>query len=154
LWIVDHNGVFVGAYRNLGLLATPLVTLESPSAQTPCWGTDSPYDQDFLAWDTSSWRSSMQNYSAIFGPEKFDKGEYIARPADFIATPHGYNEYAVDSADLVFYTGHGTPNEITFTYTYGGSGNPFFTLKNTATFLKGSWGIRQNKWLALLSCEV
>ena len=154
LKIVDNNGIYVGTRQNLGVNVIPAVPLASMSAPPAInWGTEVPYDEDFCSWDDSSWRSSMENYPSIFGPEQFDRGEYIALPVDFIAPPHGQQEYVIDTAALVFYNGHGNPNAITFTSPYAGSGTPYYVLWNNAIDLD-DWGSHQEDWMALLSCSV
>lgn len=166
LSVVDHNGVFVGTHKSVGIQAVPIqvIKVPPPSSLILNWGTESPYDQDSLGcWDVASWRSTMQNYSAIFGSEQFHRGEYVAIPADFIDQPNGLNEMVMDTADIAFYAGHGNPNLITFTETYHGSGTPYYKLWNSAKNLRHSWGDRwqlgysggaQEEWMALLSCEV
>ncbi|HUE35867.1 MAG TPA: DUF6345 domain-containing protein [Candidatus Acidoferrum sp.] len=154
LKIVDNNGIYVGTRQNVGVNVVPVLNiLGLGSAPVINWGTDTPYDEDFCSWDDSSWRSSMENYPSIFGPEQFDRGEYIALPEDFIAPPHGWQENVIDTAALVFYNGHGNPNAITFTSAYEGSGTPFYVLWNNALDI-GDWGSHQEDWMALLSCEV
>jgi hypothetical protein len=153
LKIVDNNGVYVGARQNIGVSVMPVMHLNPGPPQAINWGTEAPYDEDFCSWDDSSWRSSMENYPSIFGPEQFDKGEYIALPEDFIAPPYGWEENVVDTAALVFYNGHGNPNGISFTSPAGGSGTPYYKLWNNTLDL-GNWGSSQMDWLALLSCQV
>jgi Family of unknown function (DUF6345) len=157
LKIVDNNGVYVAARQPIGVNVIPMVTLQTGPPQAINWGTEAPYDQDFCSWDDSSWRSSMENFPSIFGPEQFDRGEYIALPVDFIAPPYGWEENVVDTAALVFYNGHGNPNAITFTSPYAGSGTPYFVLWNSAVDggkSIGNWGSSQMDWMALLSCSV
>jgi hypothetical protein len=153
LKIVDNNGVYVGARQLVGVSVLPAVTLKTGTPPAINWGTDTPYDEDFDAWDDASWRSSMENFPAIFGPEQFYHGEYIARPQDFIAPPYGWEENVADTAALVFYNGHGNPNAITFTSSSAGSGTPFYVLKNTDLDI-GNWGSSQMDWFALDSCQV
>lgn len=164
LWVMDHNGVFVGAHQDIGIQPTPVLVIQnSGSAPTINWGTEAPYDQDFMGWDAGSWRSTMQKYSAVFGSEQFDRGEYIAHPLDFIHQPFGWDETVMDTADITFYCGHGNPRGISFTETYQGSGTPALALWDTDQHLPQSWGDRlelgysggaEEEWMALLSCEV
>ena len=163
LWLVDHNGVFVGTRQNLGIQTVPIQTIKLPSAPTLNWGTEGPYDEDLGSWDTASWRSTMENFSATFGSEQFDRGEYIAHPLDFIRQPLGWDEMVMDTADMTFYCGHGSPNVITFTVSGQGSGTQALTLANTNPRLPQSWGDRleyqgdtgaEEEWMALLSCQV
>ncbi|HEV2435847.1 MAG TPA: DUF6345 domain-containing protein [Verrucomicrobiae bacterium] len=164
LWVLDHNGVYVGTHQNIGIQTLPILLIQgSGSAPTLNWGTEAPYDQDFMGWDAGSWRSTMQNFSATFGSEQFDRGEYIAHPLDFIHQPFGWDETVMDTADITFYCGHGNPNAISFTETYQGSGTPAIALWNTDQHLPQSWGDRlelgysggaEEEWMALLSCQV
>jgi hypothetical protein len=154
LKIVDNNGVYVGARQPIGVNVIPVVLLKTGTPQAINWGTETPYDEDFDAWDDSSWRSSMENFPSIFGPEQFDRGEYIALPVDFTTPPHGWEEKIIDTAALVFYNGHGNPNAITFTSSYAGSGTPYFVLWNNAIDLPDAWGRFQMDWMALDSCQV
>ncbi|HTQ52506.1 MAG TPA: DUF6345 domain-containing protein [Candidatus Acidoferrales bacterium] len=152
LKIGDNNGVSVATRQIVGVSVLPLIKL-GPKTQAINWGSETPYDQDFESWDDASWRSSMEAYPGIFGPEQFDRGEYISVPQDFIAYPHGWEENIIDTAALVFYNGHGNPNAITFTSSYYGSGTPALVLWNNALDI-GNWGSSQADWLALLSCQV
>jgi hypothetical protein len=153
LKIVDNNGVYVGTRQIIGVSVVPKVTLKTGTPPAVNWGTETPYDQDFDSWDDASWRSAMKSFPSIFGPEQFDRGEYIALPPDFIAPPHGWAENIVDTAALVFYNGHGNPNAITFTSAYEGSGTPYYVLWNNSLDLQYAWG-RSEDWFALDSCEV
>lgn len=154
LKVVDNNGVYVGTRQNIGVNVIPALILSSGTPPVINWGTEGPYDQDLGNWDTDSWRSSMGNYPSIFGPEQFDRGEYIAHPLDFIERPSGWDEQYLDTAAITFYCGHGSPNDISFTETYQGSGTPALFLHNNEQNLAGSWGNHQEQWMALLSCEV
>jgi hypothetical protein len=155
LKVVDNNGVYVGTRQNVAIQVTPVVLTEDfGTAPVINWGTEGPYDEDFLSGDVNSWRSTMENYPSIFGPEQFDRGTYIAHPLDFIEYPFGWDEKVMDTAAITLYSGHGNPNAITFTGGYSGPGTPAYVLWNTTKNLGGSWGNHQEQWMALLSCQV
>ena len=154
LRVVDKNGISVGTRQTIGVSVSPVLFPKPGPPQAINWGSETPYDEDFESWDDASWRSSMENYPSIFGPEQFDHGEYIARPQDFTTFPHGWEENVIDTAALVFYNGHGNPNAITFTSSAEGSGTPFYVLWNNTIDLPFAWGNQQEDWLALLSCQV
>ena len=150
--IIDANGVFVRRSQLLALLVapTPIVVNINPLLLIG-WGTEGPYDQDFLSGDTDSWRKAMRGNS-IFGTERFNRGTFVADHTDFIDPPFGSDNEIVDSADITFYAGHGNPDVISFTEANSGPATPAeFLLDSQAT---RAWGNVVAEWLCLLSCDV
>ena len=79
-------------------------------------------------------------------------GDFIDPPVPFTLPPNpqfngddDYQNWGVDTANLVFYIGHGSPDVITFA-----KGNLFYNNPQ----LSHSWGDDALNWLCFLSCQV
>jgi hypothetical protein len=82
--------------------------------------------------------------------QRFSYAESTAWEEDFKRAALGGTEnYYLDSVDLMFYVGHGSPGQFTFDNT----AHDDSTL-NSSFDCDTSWGDGDNEWLALTSCQV
>jgi hypothetical protein len=152
LTIVDANGIFVRRSHPLSVAARliPIQVNINPQLLIS-WGTEGPYDQDFLKGDTESWRKAM-GWAPNVGIQRFYRGEFVADKTDFIDPPAGNNDNIVDAADIIFYAGHGNTNSFSFTKQISGPSKPGQDLN--AGDAKHAWGNNVSEWFCLLSCNV
>jgi hypothetical protein len=191
--VTDANGVSVQTNMSLAVQAVPI---PFGSADPPiAYGLESPYDPGLGTLDRVGFQFTMATPGAGAGVRRFNWIGWFSQPGDFIEPPikgvlppaPWYNGDAdvancgVDSVDMMFYVGHGSPWSISFTFPVGPiSAEPVSTLwspilpntESVQTFfgpvyfnvpyggggINPSWGtVGPNdtlEWLCLLSCEV
>lgn len=149
--VIDANGVFIQKKQILSAYAQVIpISIPVNPLFLIGWGTEGPYDQDFLQGDTQSWRKAMSS-NPVFGQQRFYNGEFVANAIDFIDNG-GDNNQTLDAADIDFYAGHGNTNLITFTLAGNATGDPAQILWDSEP--NGAWGNVVEEWLCLLSCNV
>jgi hypothetical protein len=131
--VTDANGLSAQANQPVSVRAWRLWPRKS---QGICYGCESPFDPCFLlTGDRQEWQAGMGQPGAGGGEELFCWIDGMAWPGDFIEpqTPGQPNNFpeiygdadicGVNTADMVFYAGHGGPGNISFTW-------PCFTSSN------------------------
>lgn len=123
---------------------------------------DGPFD-DGGAWEvglegsagnlttaTAAERAGMWFWLNGWFVKRFDFAEAGAWEEDFKRAALGGTEQNwLDTVDLMFYVGHGSPGQITFDN--GAHDDAWLTAPNDCNT---AWGDRDNEWLAMTSCQV
>ena len=106
------------------------------------YGCESPYDAGLGTGDRISWQAGMSRAGGGGGAQRFCWMGQAAWPGDFIEPPvpgalpanapingdADFLNWGVNTADIVFYIGHGNPDAFTFTYPCFPSANPISAL--------------------------
>jgi hypothetical protein len=99
---------------------------------------------------TAAERAGMQSWLNGWFTTRFVFSEGSSWEEDFKRSSRGGTENSwLDSVDLMFYVGHGSPGLFTFDNASHDDG----TL-NSSIDCDTSWGDNDNEWLALTSCQV
>jgi autotransporter-associated beta strand protein len=127
--VTDANGVTAQGSQSVAAqavpIAAPLEWGEGPVGV--CYGCESPYDPGLGSQDRGDWLTGMSSNPGG-GFQRFCWAGGASWPGDFIepktpgvlpARPQvfgdaDYSNWGVNSADIVFYIGHGNPNLISF----------------------------------------
>ena len=127
--VTDANGVSAQTSQNLLVQAVPVVANGPDPAIT--YGCESPYDAGLGTTDRRDWQNGMGRAGAGGGVQQFCWMGNAAWPGDFIEpkvpgitaanTPitgdaDCNGSWGINTADIVFYVGHGAPWGISFTY--------------------------------------
>jgi len=103
-----------------------------------------------LTTATAAERYGMQVWLNGWFVTRFNYNEATAWDNDFSRAAVGGSENSyLDSVDLMFYVGHGSPANITFANAFHHDG-----AMTAANDCYQSWGDNDNEWLALTSCQL
>jgi hypothetical protein len=134
--VIDANGVSVPAHQTLSVQAVPIPAGAPDPPIT--YGCESPYDAGLGTADRVSWQAGMATPGAGGGVQRFCWTGNLAWPGDFIEPPvpgvlpgnppvfgdADFANWGVNTADIVFYVGHGAPWGISTTYPCFPTANP------------------------------